>query len=273
MGNREIAHDTLERTEEIVSSTSGASLDSEFLNDSQLPKLDRDGPNHPPALIQVVNADSFTLARQLIKDIPGAKGKVAVLNLASDAHPGGGWIHTLSKTQEEALCYSSTLFKTLREEWYPWPNSGPHSIAGIYSPAVVIFKNDLDHNCVDLPPAERDVVAVLTVSAPCVPELTEDFLQFMYQDDLENLRSKVRLILRMAARKGKDTLVLGAFGCGAYCCPPRQVATEMKNILLEDEFKGWFRQVAFAVYSRQTAEFVGADNFRIFSQVMQEVKV
>lgn len=38
-------------------------------------------------------------------------------------------------------------------------------------------------------------------------------------------------------------------GCGAYECPPEQVAEEMKAIILEDEFKGWFRDVVFAVYA------------------------
>ena len=52
------------------------------------------------------------------------------------------------------LCYSSTLYETLKESYYPWSNLGPGSVAGIYSPGVVIFKDDLDHNCVDLSEAE-----------------------------------------------------------------------------------------------------------------------
>ncbi|KAF9003468.1 hypothetical protein BDZ89DRAFT_1146082 [Hymenopellis radicata] len=58
----------------------------------------------------------------------------------------GGWEGSLTRTQEEALRYSSTLYITLKDEYYPWPNIGPGSIAGIYSPAVLVHRDDLDQN-------------------------------------------------------------------------------------------------------------------------------
>lgn len=54
-------------------------------------------------------------------------------------------------------------------------------------------------------------------------------------------------------------------GCGAYACPPRQVAQEMKSILLEKEFEGWFKEIVFAVYSNDR---VGQENNKIFTEVM-----
>jgi uncharacterized protein (TIGR02452 family) len=59
-------------------------------------------------------------------------------------------------------------------------------------------------------------------------------------------------------------------GCGAYGCPPRLVATEMRDILLESEFRGWFKEVVFAVYSRQSN---GPSNFEIFEEVFKGVEV
>ena len=44
----------------------------------------------------VVDLDSFTAAMDIMK---GAQGKTTVLNVASHLFPGGGWIHSLSKTQ------------------------------------------------------------------------------------------------------------------------------------------------------------------------------
>lgn len=177
----------------------------------------------------------------------------------------------MEREQEEALCYSSTLYKTLREEWYPWDNN---SVAGIFSPAVVVFKNDLEHNCADLPDDERVVVSVLTVAAPRARALTSDGKGFLHDAHLQNLREKVRLTLRMAARRGQDVLVLGAMGCGVYGCPPGQVSEEMRRILQEDEFKGWFRLVTFAVFSKKKdANFVGGDNFDIFAEEFKDVEV
>jgi hypothetical protein len=53
-------------------------------------------------------------------------------------------------------------------------------------------------------------------------------------------------------------------GCGAYCCPPRQVAEEMKSILFDEEFVGWFKEVVFAVYP---AGRTGQINYDVFKEV------
>lgn len=107
-------------------------------------------------------------------------------------------------SQEEALCYSSTLYATLKEEYYPWSNL---RVAGVYSPAVVIFKDDLDHQCVDLPLEQRVIVSVLTVAAPRRPKLVSK--RFANKSDLEILRHKIRFIYRMAAHNGQHALILG----------------------------------------------------------------
>jgi hypothetical protein len=74
----------------------------------------------------------------------------------------------------------------------------------------VVFKDDLDHECEELPPADRLIVAVLTVAAPCVPSLTPDRRAFLHEKTLDELREKIRLVYRMAAHNGHSRLVLGA---------------------------------------------------------------
>jgi uncharacterized protein (TIGR02452 family) len=71
----------------------------------------------------------------------------------------------------------------------------------------------------------------------------------------------------MAATNGVTTLVLGAMGCGAYGCPPRVVAWEMKTAIQSDEFAGWFENVAFAVYAAVPS---GKRNFDVFSEVFED---
>lgn len=264
-GRSLIAKDTLARTSGIVSSTPGASSSSTFLNDETCPELSPlDHAPYPSSNVMVINADSFKVARDILRNDTGAK--VAVLNLASDEYPGGGWTLSLCRTQEEALCYSSTLYHTLTPSLYPWPNVGPGSIAGIYSPSIVVFKDDLDHNCTDLPEDERVIVGVMTVAAPRNPKLMPDKLSFARESDLQDLRGKIRLILRMAGHDGKDSLVLGAMGCGAYRCPPEFVARQMKDVISEEEFRGRFKRVVFAVYSSADN---GPSNFRVFQEVYE----
>lgn len=255
-----ICEDTIARSNTIATSTPGGSLGSQFFS-AQLPVLEKTHPNYPKLTrqpIEVHNSDSFELARILTPSI----GKVGVLNLASNQEPGGGWRYTLSITQEEALCYSSTLYATLKPEWYPWPNTGSGSYAGILSPDVVVFRDTLDKNLVEFPAESHHVVAVITVAAPCWPRLTADRTKFLKEEDLHDLREKILLILRMAAHDGITNLVLGAMGCGAYACPPGAVAEEMKAALEMEEFDGWFEKVVFAVYASGRADRRNLDAFQ-----------
>ncbi|KIJ55542.1 hypothetical protein M422DRAFT_220266 [Sphaerobolus stellatus SS14] len=264
-GRYKIAEDTKRRIPSIIASTPGASSLSMFYDEESCPTLPPlDKPPYPASEVEVVNSDSFTAAQAILRNDP--QTNVAVLNLASDEYPAGGWDFTLSRTQEEALCYSSTLYSTLTSSYYPWPNLGPGSIAGIYSPAIVVFKDNLDHNCVDLPVSDRVVVGVMTVAAPRRPELTPDGLSFVNESDIHDLQGKIRLVFRMAGKDGKDSLVLGAMGCGAYRCPPKFVAEGMKKIILEDEFKGRFKKIVFAVYS---SENNGPSNFTVFKEAYE----
>jgi len=97
-----MAQDTLDRTPAIISGhqDQGATADSSFVSGDELPPLDQDAcPKLTWGGTTVVDSDSFTAARNIMKDNPEAQGKTTVLNLASDQFPGGGWIHSLSKTQ------------------------------------------------------------------------------------------------------------------------------------------------------------------------------
>ncbi|KIM88251.1 hypothetical protein PILCRDRAFT_814158 [Piloderma croceum F 1598] len=263
-----IAKDTIARSASVAAETPGASLESNFISE-QLPALrDLQCPGFTDIDLKIVNLDSFSAARNILENHKDAQGKVAVLNLASDAERAGGWIYSLSMTQEEALCYSSTLYNTLKPSYYPWPNLGPGSVAGVFSPSVVIFKDDLDNGCKDLTKDKFAIVSVITVAAPRWPDLSADRLSFKHASDLEDLRGKIRLVYRMAAWNGKTSIVLGAMGCGAYRCPPRLVAEEMKSVLMEEEFDKWFQHIVFAIYSTRGN---GEGNFEIFNDVFDGV--
>ena len=135
-----------------------------------------------------------------------------------------------------------------------------------------MFKDDLTAGCNDLPVEDRIIVSVLTVAAPRGPKLSPDRLDFASKAVLRNMQDKIRLVYRMAAHNGQDRLVLGAMGCGAYSCPAPAVAREMKNILLEEEFKGRWKEVVFAVLSKEV-DYWGKGNFGVFNAALKDVKV
>ena len=102
---RTVAEDTISRTPEIIAATPGASADSVF-HDRQLPPLNRDAcPNFPRATVRIEPLDAFTTARKYLQEDPTIRGKVAVLNLASDEYRAGGWVETLCKTQVRRIIF------------------------------------------------------------------------------------------------------------------------------------------------------------------------
>jgi uncharacterized protein (TIGR02452 family) len=78
----------------------------------------------------------------------------------------------------------------------------------------------------------------------------------------------LRMLSHGTAGSGVTKLVLGAMGCGAYGCPPRPVAREMKKALEREEFEGWFGEVVFAVYA---AGKVGEKNLEVFKEIFGNV--
>ncbi|KIK66654.1 hypothetical protein GYMLUDRAFT_156913 [Collybiopsis luxurians FD-317 M1] len=262
----------------------GASPLSLFIN-KQLPPLsamERPYIPHKKTPVEIFSGDTSVVTRKLMDNAgEDAKGRTAVLNLASDRYPGEGWETGISATQEQALCHFSTLFRTLTQpdilSHYPWPDMGPGSMAGIFSEGVVIFREPLDISsgrgfyyykpATLLPPASRKVISVISVTSPRNPGCTPDGNDFADVTTKEELKEKVRLVLRIAGINGKRYLVLGALGCGGRRCPPTSVAKVIKSVLLEKEFEGWFARIVFAIVDR------GYDNFEIFRNVLAGVEV
>lgn len=227
--------------------------------------------------INIVNEDAFNAAIALASKSP-AGGRVAVLNMASHSHPGGGWLKG-ALAQEEALCYRSSLALSLHKRYYPWKQN-----MGVYTPDVVIIRSDMPsgHKLLmpEINPADLPVVSVLGIAALRCPETRkvkeqkvsgETVERTVYADPASRhmTKDKMRLCLRMAASKGHGLLVLGALGCGAFRNPRREVAHCWLEVLREPEFQGgWWEEVWFAVYDRRNE-----GNYEVFDEVLGGIEV
>ncbi|KAJ4365799.1 hypothetical protein N0V83_008420 [Neocucurbitaria cava] len=195
---------------------------------------------------------------------------VAVLNLASERSPGGGWQNG-ALAQEECLCYRSSLYLSLHKTYYPLP-----SLSAIYTPSVVLIRDAMSCGHTLLTPTEAPanlpITSVISVAALRKPQLTDDKQRFKNVGQRAETKRKIRVTLRVAARQGHTKLVLGALGCGVFANPPKEVAECFLEVLREKEFQGgWWEEVGFAVLDNVKGTDGGKDgngNFGVFYRVL-----
>lgn len=191
---------------------------------------------------------------------------VAVLNLASERSPGGGWSNG-ALAQEECLCYRSSLSLSLHKSYYPIP-----SLSAIYTPSVLLLRDSMSAGHALLtpatPPTDLPVVSVISLAALRKPQLTYDQKSFRNVGQRAETKRKIRVTLRVAVSARHTKVVLGALGCGVFANPPGEVAMCFLEVLRETEFQGgWWEEVAFAVLDNINGADGGKNgdgNFGIF---------
>lgn len=215
--------------------------------------------SNPPLPVRLVQSDTLDAAQELHFQHP--KARIAVLNMASPLQPGGGVLRG-AKAQEESLCMRSTLYPSLRPEWYRHPRD-----AVIYTPDVLVFRSA---EMKMLEAKDRFYVDVISCAAPRHPEVSggkdgSTSVRYADAEDEEMMSLKVKFIMRAAAKMGVTHLVLGALGCGAYRNPIGQVANIMRKCLVgkgsgrpaEEDWRGaGIEQVVFAILDNSPAKVV-----------------
>jgi uncharacterized protein (TIGR02452 family) len=219
-------------------------------------------PSELDVTIQV--KDTLIVARDMLSEVEHktSSPNVAILNMASPLRPGGG-VLTGANSQEESLCSRTTLLPSLREEWYRLPEYG-----GIWTPDVCVFRLQLDDQILVKP--ERFYVDVITAAMLRLPETTHKDGQYQYANDQDRevVVKKIRAVLRILEMKGTELVVLGAWGCGAYGNPVREVARAWRRALQTGgDFKhkartslSTLRRVIFAIKDPKMAQEFSLDS-------------
>ena len=227
-----------------------------------------------------VNDDCLKVAKGLLE-----KGlNPCVMNLA-DAYVACGMYKRGSRAQEESLCRATTLSRSLfqffkaktgkadryaeeanvaiKEFAYPMDiNYG-----GIYSPKVTVFRKAEDLYSLA---EETYQVGIVSVAALDFNEKHGKNLEYQapgggFTPEGEVImRNKIRTIYRIVLANGHDSLVAGAFGCGAFRLPADKVAALFHEILNEAEFKNKFKDVVFAILDKDGEKGKFAPFYKIF---------
>ncbi len=199
--------------------------------DAVLPEVPK--PGFPETCVLVTNSTTFQAAWELTQ-----RGlRPLVLNFANGIQPGGGLL-TGSRAQEEVLCRSSALFKTLvgdpmydAHKKRPLPDSTDWAI---YSPDVPVFRRD---DGAEL--GQPWLLSFITCAAPFAPGVGQPL-----SGDL--LQKRIHRVFSIAHAFGHTSMVLGAWGCGAFGCDPIRTAGDFRQAL-ENDFAAVFSDVVFAI--------------------------
>jgi uncharacterized protein (TIGR02452 family) len=149
---------------------------------------------------------------------------------------------------------------------------GSYSIpekGGILVPRVQFFRADPDADPTEsyaflAKPFSVDVFASAAYNLPALNKRMTPGGWAGFEKHYElNTKGKIRTMFRAAILNGNDSLVLSAFGCGAFKNNPQTIAGFYRDILLEDEFRRRFRRIAFAILDNHNGT-----NFEIFKDVL-----
>ena len=197
--------------------------------------------------IEVTNETTLSAHRRHL-----AKGhNVVSLNFASATQPGGGFLGG-ARAQEEYLCRSSALFLSIkdspmydyhRDNWTPF-----YSDAMIYSGDVPVFRDD-QHDLLETPYRASFITSAAPLAKKVLPHDHPKLPNILLQ--------RIHKIISVAKAKGHDSMILGAWGCGAFGNDGYLVA-ELFHRVLTVEFAGSFKEVTFAIVDTSPEQrFIG----------------
>ncbi len=218
------------------------------------PKHLKEASGRQKVKVTVMNADCLEAAKLL----KSAGLNPAVLNMANRHRPGGG-VYGGAGAQEENLFRRSNLFLSLYQfsdlaDKYGiarnQSNSYPldRNTGGVYSPHVTVFRGT-EHQgyCLLKYPYETAVISVPAINRPDHFKVDGEYR--LSRSMQESTKEKIRTILRIAGLHNHDSLVLSAFGCGAFRNPPGHMAELFHQIFDKDEFKYSFKTIVFTIIS------------------------
>lgn len=184
-----------------------------------------------------------------------SNAKICILNFANATKPGGGYLNGRS-AQEESLCRQTLLYPTIDGNYMYKFNEGKEkngTDAMIYSPNVLVIRDDQ----LELIKNKYPNFRVNVITSPAV-----DIRKGKPQNYKEMMKQRIIKIIKLAAFKGNDVLILGAFGCGVFNNDPKEVSQIFKEVLIDDNLKNYFDAVIFPIHQNSA-------NFKPFQSTLQ----
>jgi uncharacterized protein (TIGR02452 family) len=199
---------------------------------------------------EVVNDSTLAAAWRLVRE----GHRPVALNFASARHPGGGFLGG-ARAQEESLARLSGLYACINGNpmyvFHQARSDALYSDYAIYSPGVPVFRDD-EGKLLD----EPYLCSFITSPAPNAKVVLERD-RHRRAEIRDAMDCRIRKVLAIAAARGHEVLVLGAWGCGVFGNDSEEVA-ELFQRSLASHFHGVFTKVVFAVLDwSEERRFIG----------------
>lgn len=204
---------------------------------------------YPTTKIEFVNRDCVEVAIDALQE----GHKPLLLNMCSWFKPGGG-VEKGAGAQEEDLFRRSNYHKFLNPRLYPLP-----IYRTILSPSVEFYRNSREHNYA--PMRNKYKIDCIAAAAVRHPSLTSKGQ--LNKKDADIMRKKINIICQVALKNNNDCLILSAWGCGAYGCPPEHIGLLFREVI--DKYSGHFKKVVFAIIDGTTTG-IQTDNYAQFKK-------
>ena len=201
--------------------------------------VDRERAGSRHTSVAVANQTSLAAARSLIDE----GFRPAVLNFASAKSPGGGFLFG-ARAQEEYLARSSGLHACLvgngMYDYHGVRLDDMYSDWVIYSPDVPVFRDD-SGDLLESP----YTASIITSPAPFAAALRRSSPERLGEIPAAFFR-RILKVLSVGLLHDHDSMVLGAWGCGAFGNDATMVAGLFRRAILEN-FAGAYAKLLFAI--------------------------
>ncbi|CAJ1334324.1 unnamed protein product [Effrenium voratum] len=207
----------------------------------------------PLVKVPKVTFSTWSTADALL-NLGSQSGKVVCgLNFANGEQVGGGY-KTGALAQEEDLCrripnlYTS-LLNAKRDGLYPFgpctcrTTDRPEKYSDLlFTSDLVVARKSEEKGFEVLPPEQQVHVSLITAAAPNV-----NFAREIY--DLRLMRNTIRAVFLAprVMRPDTNTLILGAWGCGAFGGNPHDISELFAAVLADEGLGTLYQEVHFAI--------------------------
>ncbi len=230
-----------------------------FSNIKQISELNKNYTKQSKCL--VVNSNCLNLSNLDLSK------KIALLNFANPKNPACGV--PKDNTQEEFILRNTNLslylynINTLHSNNPTGNNYYPlKSGELLYSKNVKIIRDIKTFQFLNT----SINIDIITGASLIGPQIIKQGNELCYKNiaDYNYMYNYIELIFQSAIDNNVDILILGAFGCGAFSCPPHQTA-QIFNYFCQ-KYKSYFDLILFPIIN----DIRGIHNFNIFSQYIKQ---